>query len=303
MSVPGAYLSLILIWTTTPLSVKWSTQGVDYAFAVLVRMTIGLVAAGLLMALWRIPLPLHARARRAYLVSGLGLFGAMGCTYWAARYIPSGLISVLFGLSPLLAALMAHRWLGENALSREKIIGIAFGLAGLVVIFLHGGNSGDGNLTLGVLVMLAAVLINTSSMVALKSIQDDSPPLATTVGALAVSLPLFTLLWLSSSGQLPESVPTRAVAATVYLGIFGSVVGFAFYYYLIKQLPTSLVALITLITPVLALLLGRALAGETVDLTIWQGTGLILAGLALHQLETFRPMLRRWCVGTSSQRI
>lgn len=297
MSVPGAYLGLILIWATTPLSVKWSTQGVDYAFAVLARMVIGFVTAGLLLILWRIPFPLHARARRAYLVSGLGLFGAMAATYWAARYIPSGLISVLFGLSPLLAAIMARHWLGEHALSREKLTGIALGLAGLMLIFLHGGSDAGGHLLAGVLAMLGAVLIYTGSMVGLKVIKDDSPPLATTVGALGVSLPLFTWLWLGTSGQLPQSAPPRAIAAIAYLGIFGSVVGFALYYYLIKQLPASLVALITLITPVLALLLGRALAGEQVDATIWQGTGLILLGLALHQLETFRPLLRRWCTG------
>lgn len=297
MSVPSAYLGLILIWATTPLSVKWSTEGVDYAFAVLARMLIGIIAAGLLMVLWRIPFPLHARARRAYLVSGLGLFGAMACTYWAARFIPSGLISVMFGLSPLLAAVMARQWLGEHALSREKVVGIGLGVAGLALIFLHGGSRPGPHLTLGIIAMLAAVLIYTGSMVGLKVIKDDSPPLATTVGALGVSLPLFTLLWLASSGQIPQSAPPRALAAIIYLGIFGSVVGFALYYYLIKQLPASLVALITLITPVLALLLGRFVAAEAVDATLWQGTGLILLGLALHQQETFRPLLRRWCEG------
>ena len=72
MSIPAAYLGIVLIWSTTPLAIQWSTQGTGFAFAVLARMLIGVVVAALLLTVWRIGLPLHARARRAYLVGGLG---------------------------------------------------------------------------------------------------------------------------------------------------------------------------------------------------------------------------------------
>ena len=104
MSVPVAYLGIVLIWSTTPLAIQWSAQEAGYSFAVLARMAIGLTVAGLIVVAWRIGLPLHARARRAYLLGGLVLFGAMSLTYWGARFIHSGLISVLFGLSPLLTS-------------------------------------------------------------------------------------------------------------------------------------------------------------------------------------------------------
>ena len=65
MSVPFAYASIILIWSTTPLAVRWSTEGTGFAFAVLARMLIGVVVATLLLRLGRHPIPLHARARRA----------------------------------------------------------------------------------------------------------------------------------------------------------------------------------------------------------------------------------------------
>ena len=62
---------------------------------------------------------------------------------------------------------------------------------------------------------------------------------------------------------------------------------------MIKHLEASRVALITLITPVLALLLGNLLNGEEIGLRLWAGTGLILLGLAVHQSEMWRPLLRR----------
>jgi len=283
MSVPIAYLGIILIWATTPLAIQWSTQGTGFAFAVLARMLIGVVVAGLLVAVWRIGLPLHGRARRAYLVGGLGLFGAMALTYWGARYVHSGLISVLFGLSPLMAAVLAALWLGERALTPLKIAGMVLGACGLAVIFIDGGSLGGEHALAGLLALLLAVFIYSASLVGLKRIADDSPPLATTVGTLSVSLPLFALVWAVTDGQLPAVVPPRSGAAIVYLGIFGSVIGFALYYYVIKHLAASKVALITLITPVLALFLGHAFNGEIIGLRLWLGTGLILFGLSVYQ--------------------
>lgn len=293
MSVPVAYLAIVLIWSTTPLAIQWSTQGTGFAFAVLVRMLIGAVVAALVVLVWRIRFPLHARARRAYLVGGVGLFGAMALTYWGARYVNSGLVSVLFGLSPLMAGVLAAVWLGENSLTRAKVAGTLLGASGLAVIFVHGSALGGEHALAGLVALLAAVFVYSASLVSLKRIGDDSPPLATTVGTLTVSLPLFALVWLMSDGQLPQAMPPRSGAAIAYLGVFGSVIGFALYYYVIKHLDTGKIALITLITPVMALLLGNLLNGETIGLRLWLGTGLILLGLTVHQGETWLPMLRR----------
>ncbi|MDP2881940.1 MAG: EamA family transporter [Azonexus sp.] len=104
-----------------------------------------------------------------------------------------------------------------------------------------------------------AVFVYSGCLVWLKRIGDDSPPLATTVGTLAVALPFFGLVWYLTDGRLPEMIPPRAGAAIVYLGVFGSVIGFALYYYVIKHLETSKVALITL-------LLGHWLNGESIGL-------------------------------------
>ena len=293
MSVPLAYLGIILIWSTTPLAIQWSTQGIGFALAVLARMVIGVVVAGLIMALWRIPLPLHDRARRAYLVGGLALFGGMALTYWGARYIHSGLISVLFGLSPLAAAILGAIFVGERSLTPVKLIGMLLGAAGLATIFIHGDSLGHENALAGLFAVLCAVTVYSGGMVWLKQIGDDSPPLATTVGSLTVSLPLFGLVWWFSDGQLPAVVPPRAGAAIAYLGVFGSVIGFALYYYVIKHLETAKVALITLITPVIALLLGSWLNGESISLRLWIGTALILLGLSVHQWEMLAGFRRR----------
>ena len=184
---PAAYLGIVLIWSTTPLAIQWSTQGTNFAFAVFARMLIGVLVAGLLLTAWRIALPLHRRARRAYLVGGLGLFGAMALTYWGARFVHSGLVSVLFGLSPLAASVLAAVFLRERSLTPLKLLGTGLGVAGLAVIFLQGSGTGGELATTGLAALLVAVLIYSGSLVWLKHIGDDSPPLATTVGSLTVA--------------------------------------------------------------------------------------------------------------------
>ena len=290
MSTSAAYLLLILIWSTTPLTIQWSTQGTGFAFAILARMLIGLLVASLLIVLSRIGFPTHARARRAYLVGGLALFGSMAFTYWAARYVHSGLISVLFGLSPLMSGVLAAFWLEEESLTRAKLLGTVFGAAGLAVIFLHGDALGGEHALAGLAALLCAVFIYSAGLVGLKRIGDDSPPAATTVGTLLVSLPLFALFWWLTDGQWPVTLPTRTGGAILYLGIFGSALGFTLYYYVIKHLKATKVSLITLMTPVIALLLGSLFNGEHIGSSLWLGIGLILFGLALHQREALEAM-------------
>ncbi|OYY95289.1 MAG: EamA family transporter [Hydrogenophilales bacterium 28-61-23] len=291
MSIPAAYLTVILIWSTTPLAIKWSAEGAGFAFAVASRMLIGILVAALVLMLWRVALPLHRRARMSYLAGGLGLFGAMTLTYWGAQYIHSGLVSVLFGLSPLITGLLAMVWLEEKALSALKLSGMLLGLAGLAVIFGDSHEMAAPHASAGVAALLAAVTIYSGSLVWVKRIGDDSPPLATTTGTLAVSLPLFGLVWWLSDGQVPSDLPARSSAAIVYLGVFGSVLGFALYYYVIKHMEAGKVSLITLITPVLALLLGSLLNGEDVSARVWLGTACIGLGLTLHQWRAMAGML------------
>lgn len=282
MSLPAAFVSVILIWSTTPLAIKWSALGIGFSFAVFSRMAVGMLVCAVLLAIFRIPFPLHRKALHAYLAGGLSMFAAMVLTYWSSQFVSSGMIAVLFGLSPLITSLGAALWLKEEALTPNKLAGMALGVLGLMLVFRGGLGLPEGS-ALGLLALFMAVVSQSLGLVWLKCIGDDSPPLATTMGILIVSLPLFFAAWWMADGHVPEDVSERSAAATLYLGTFGSVLGFALYYYLIKHMDTGRVALITLITPVLALLLGHGLNNEAVLPQVWLGTASIVSGLCLHR--------------------
>jgi len=290
MSVPAAYLGVILIWSTTPLGIQWSAQGATFSFAVMGRMLIGLAICGVLLRATRTAFPFNPAARQLYLISGLSIFVAMLLTYWGALHIPSGLISVIFGLSPLVTGVFAAVWLSERTLTPLRLTGLALALGGLWVIFGQPW-PGDSRATFGTAATVAGMTVQALGLVWIKRLNVRMSSLAITTGSLAVATPLFVLAWVvADAAQLPPDITPRAGMAIVYLGVFGSVVGFTLYYYVIKHLDAGRVALITLVTPVSALLLGQALNAEFIPASGWAGIALIGAGLLLYEWQALRQL-------------
>lgn len=292
MSVPAAYLGVILIWSTTPLAIQWSAQGAGFSFAVMARMLIGLALCLLLMRATRTAFPFTPAARRLYAISGLSLFASMLLTYWGALHIPSGLISVIFGLSPLATGVFAALWLSERTLTPQRIAGLVIALTGLWAIFGQPW-PGDSQATLGTLAVVAGMAVQALGLVWVKRLNLRASALAITTGSLGVAVPGFVLAWVVfDAAQLPPDPTLRAGAAIVYLGVMGSVVGFTLYYFVIKHLDAGRVALITLITPVSALLLGQTLNAEFIPARGWAGIALIGAGLSLYEWQALRQLGR-----------
>lgn len=285
-----AYLGVILIWSTTPLAIQWSGSGADFVFPLLARMVIGLLACVMIMAAIRLKLPYHRAALHAYVAAGLGIFGAMQLVYWGARFVPSGLIAVLFGLVPLFTGIIGLLLGSDDRLSFAKFAGILLGLVGLGVIFGAGTHIGAQAMP-GFIAVLAAVMLQSGSLIWVKRVGASIPVLALTTGSLTLVVALSLPLWWLLFGHIP-TFNTQNALSTLYLGIFGSVAGFTLYFYVTKHLQAGQVALITLITPVSALLLGQWLNHEQVGFDIWLGTALILLGLGLHQWQQLLPVSR-----------
>jgi drug/metabolite transporter (DMT)-like permease len=279
MSVPAAYLGLILIWATTPLAIKWSNDGSDFLLAVSARMSLGFVVCLLLLLLLRIPLRWNREAVMTYVAAGLGIFGAMISVYWGAQYVPSGLISVLYGISPITIGLFAALWLGERFFTLAKVGGLLLSLLGLMVIFLPQGELGTISAR-GFIGVLLSVLFHSMSAVWVKRIGSQMHPLAINSGALALAVPAYLISWLLFGNGVPTHMPEHGIGSILYLALFGTVIGFNLYFYVLKRVPASVVGVITLITPVLALLLGQMLNGEHIGRHVWWGTIIILLGLS-----------------------
>lgn len=280
MPVPVVYLTVVLIWATTPLATQWSNDSLSPLAAVSARMLLA-VWLGLAVAtcLGRPALDLR-RHWRLYGAAALGVFPNMPLVYTAVLHIPTGLVAVLFGLSPFWVALLSRWLLGEAALGLRHYLALLTALAGLAVIFAGRTALGD-QATLGIALMLASTLIWSLSSVLIQRYASGAEPLHQLNGSLLFALPGLLLCWWLIDGQLPAVVSLRSATSVLYLAVIGSLVGFVSYFYLLQRLRATTVALIPLITPVLALLLGAAVNQEPVSLTVWAGSGLIIVGLAV----------------------
>ncbi|QLE86747.1 DMT family transporter [Shewanella sp. Scap07] len=280
--VPIAFIAVVLIWSTTPLGIVWSSESVHPTMAVLLRMVLALVIGCLVIACSSIRLPLSATAFKLYGFSAIGIVGGMLLSYMAARYIPSGTMSLLFGLSPIISGLLAQRILGEAKFSRVKIVALILAFSGLAIVcsskLALGSEAG-----IGLVLILCAVTLFSLSGVLIKTVSLSIHPIASTVGALLISTPLFALAWLLFDGTVPtETWSEKSIWSIVYLGIFGSLIGFVGYFYILQHLNASTVSLVTLITPVFAMALGAVLNQEQVSQTLIIGAGLVLLGLAFY---------------------
>jgi drug/metabolite transporter (DMT)-like permease len=283
MPVSVAYLAVVIIWSTTPLGIVWSSETVSPTLAVLLRMLIAIIPGMIILKLANINLPWSAQARKIYAYSCVGVFGGMLFAYFAAQYLASGMMSLIFGLSPIFSGVLAQKILGEPKFSTLKKLALALALLGLFVV-CSDSMSLNGNSAIGIVSILLAVFFFSISGVLVKSVDIEIHPLATTVGALTFSVPLFAMVWFLVDGTLPyQEWHARSIWAILYLGILGSLVGFLAYFFILQKLRASTVALITMMTPIFALYLGAVLNNETVSFNLIFGALLVMCGLALYQ--------------------
>lgn len=292
MSVPLAYIGLILVWTTTPLAIKWSGEDVGYLFGISMRVLIALVFSVLLIMLFRKAFPWDRKALRIYIAIGLPVYLAMACVYWGAQYISSGMISILFGLTPIFTGLLASMWLKEQSLTLPKIIGMLMGFLGLIVIFYQGVSGGQVML-LGMLAVLSAAFFHSFGTVWVKSIDNKLPIFTVNTGGLVVASLLFSIHWLLAGESLPEIVPAYVAYSITYLAIVGSVCGALIFYYALKHVSASSIGLLPLITPVTCSLLGQWLNDEVISASTMIGAGVIIFGLLVYQWASLFPMFKR----------
>jgi len=288
MSVPAAYLAVVLIWSTTPLGIVWSSESVDPTLAVLGRMAIAVVLGWLILKIGRIQLPLNRQAYKVYVFSTVGIFGGMLFTYLAATYVSSGVISLIFGLAPIMSGILAQKILGEPKFSKTKKLALFLAISGLATVcydkIFTQGDTLSTDSYIGLAAVFTGMFFFSISGVLVKSVGYKINALASTVGSLTLSLPLFFVVWFIFDGTLPiEEWTPRSLLAILYLGIFGSLIGFIAYYFILQHLNASTVALITMITPVMAICIGALFNNESITQNLVIGAALVMAGLALYQ--------------------
>jgi drug/metabolite transporter (DMT)-like permease len=273
-----AFFAIYVLWGTTFLAIRVAVEELPPLFAAGSRFFIaGIVLFGFMLARGeRRP---SARQWRNLLVMSLLMFVAeYGPLFWAEKYVPSGVVSVLAATIPILTLVMEMLVLRQQRWRLSLAAATLLGFAGVGVLLLPGGEQHFG------LVPCLAILAGctTWSLGTVLSRSMDLPKARPLTAGAAMMLGGGMLLLLSAGfGEmhpLPH-VSLRAVLALLYLIIFGSLLAFTAFVWLLAHMPATRVASHAYVNPIVAVALGYFVAGEPVTLRTLAGTALVLVSV------------------------
>jgi drug/metabolite transporter (DMT)-like permease len=200
--------------------------------------------------------------------------------YWAELRISSGLTAILFSTMPLMTSLLSTYWTRSETLGARKVAGILVGVAGTALLFWPHERLGVQQV-LAMMVALFGSLCAAINLVTMKKHGRHSDPFVLNFLGMGLGTACLMAMSLVTERWAAVNWSRDNVLAIVYLAVFGSVIAFSTYYYLIKKMDASIVSLSTLIIPIVALILGRVFLGEIVTPMSVAGIVTILVGVGV----------------------
>jgi drug/metabolite transporter (DMT)-like permease len=280
-----AYVLICLIWGTTWLAIKFAIFTVPPFFSAGIRFTIASLLILLILRIRNFKFHFNLRQIIFLLLIGLGSFSVpYGLVYWAEGRITSGLTATTFAVMPFFVAVLSRIFLKTDDLSFWKICGIILGFSGLLVIFWGDLGMGSFESAEGILAVVVSTITNAMVAVGVKKFGREIDPLF--INLIPMALGAITLLLTSMIFESWKNMRFDAstVIAVLYLAVFGSVVAFTLYFYVLKHISVVLLSMTSFITPVLALTAGAVVLGEKFPPGTLLGAALIFCGILVLNL-------------------
>jgi len=281
--VIAAFLAVYLIWGSTYLGIRFAIETIPPLTLSAVRFG---VAGLILLAVAAVRGVAHAtRAQwRTGIIVGALLMTGNACVGLAEQRIPSGVAALLVAMTPVFMVVL--EWLRPRGKrpTAGVIVGLLLGLAGVAALVGPGSLGGSRIDPVG-----AAIVIAGSFAWSLGSIYSRHAPRAPSAvmmtGMQMFAGGIFVGLMAVGAGELsrfdPSAVSARSLAALVYLLVFGSLIAFTAFVYLLRVSTPARVATYAYVNPVVAVILGWLFAGETISARMLIAAAIIVGGVAL----------------------
>lgn len=275
-----AFFAIYVFWGGSFLAIRVAVLEVPPLFAAGLRF---FVAGVLLYAFMRFrgrPRPTGSQWRSLAVIALLMFVAEYGPLFWAEKYVPSGIASVLEATVPLIIMALETWVFRRHRLHWPLLAAVLLGFCGVSILLFH--NSGQQFGMLPCLAILAGAVTWSLGAVLNGSLDmPDSKPLASG-GAMMLGGAMLLLLS-ASFGELHPfpHISLRVGVAMVYLIVCGSLLGFTAFVWLLARMPATRVASHDYVNPVVAVALGYFVAGEIITARTLIGTALVLASVIL----------------------
>lgn len=284
----AAFAAVYVIWGSTYLAIKYAIETLPTFLMAGVRFTI----AGAVLYCWArmtsdYERPTRKQWRSSFIIGALLLGIGNGGVVFAEHYITSSLAALLVATTPFWIVLLSWMFMGEGRPTQKVVVGLAVGFVG-VGLLISGGQSysgmGSNGQLLGIIAVLAASLAWCAG--SLYGTRAASPRSAVqTAGMQMLAGGLILLVTGTVLGEWsafdPSAVSAASAAALVYLIVFGAIVAFTAYSWLLKNASPASVSTYAYVNPAVAVLLGWAVAGEKLSATMLVGAAVVVVSVML----------------------
>lgn len=274
------YSLLCFIWGSTWLAIRISLESFTPFLSGGLRFLIASIAIFVIMR-WRgITLQKDKLSVKLYLQMGfLSFVIPFGLVYWAEQFVPSGLAAVLFGVYPFFVAIFSFFMIPNEKIGIGKMIGMILGFIGIVIIFSDSFSFTLSDYILGMIAVMLSGVMQAYIAVTLKKYGKHLNPLSMNFIPMLIAGISGTLIGIFAEDVSKVQIQEAGIFAVLYLALFGSVVTFTTFYWLMKKINVVILSLIAFITPIVALILGWIFYDEILTVQHLFGSALVLIGL------------------------
>jgi drug/metabolite transporter (DMT)-like permease len=277
------FAAIYLIWGSTYLGIRYAVETIPPLLMMGMRHSV----AGALVYAWARRRGAAAPELRQWLyaaIAGAFLFlGSHGSLAWAEQRVPSGLAALLCATLPLWTVLLARIGGAERALGGRAWTGLALGFSGVALLIGPDALRQRLDVLPAATVLLGAFLWSVGTIYSKGARMPSSTVLSAAMQMMSGGILLFIAG--TATGEVNQlhlsSITARSVLSLAYLIVFGSVIAFTAFTWLVQVSTPSMVSTYAYVNPVIAVFVGWALAAEPLGLRTLVATGVILAGVAL----------------------
>jgi len=275
------WLLLCVIWGSTWLFIKLGLENLPPITFAGIRFVIASIILFVLIRVRGIALPAARRDWGLLALTGVLSFSLnYGLVFWGEQYISSGLAAVLQSTLPAFGLVIAHFHLPGERMTWSKIFGVVLGFCGVAVIFSHQLAIAGGKALAGCVALVLSALFAAYSNVLVKAHGRKLEPAILSGGQMFFGLIPLLLIGIPLEGNPFHFHWTPvALVALLYLAVVGSVIAFMLYYWLVQTMDVTKTMLISLVTPVVAVVLGMLVLGEDLSWRTVAGGIMIMVGV------------------------